>query len=63
MRGFSISWIPVIVCILCNENIVERADESEITTIAKAEAYARRHRQEHIRDGSWPARGPIEPVF
>lgn len=60
VRGFDISRVFVIICVLCNENIVERADESSITTVAEAEACAREHRDRHIKDGSWPARGPIE---
>jgi hypothetical protein len=54
MRGFSITRIFVIVCEACNENILERADERQVYTNAQAEQYAREHRAQHFRDGSWP---------
>jgi hypothetical protein len=51
----------VIICDYCNENIVERADESQITSRAKADKYAREHWEtEHMTD---PAdRYRIEPA-
>ena len=53
MKGFRFYKTYVIQCDLCNENIVERADETEVDTLAKAMEYAEGHKQQHIQDGSW----------
>jgi hypothetical protein len=52
VRGYTFSRLWVIICEQCNENIVERADESEIRTRADAEEYARGHQALHDRDAA-----------
>jgi hypothetical protein len=40
----------IIICSECGENIVERSDERDVNTLAKARAYALEHEKIHLRD-------------
>jgi hypothetical protein len=44
--------IYVIICPICNENIVEREDESWVQNLLQAEGYWAAHLIQHIKDGS-----------
>jgi hypothetical protein len=55
--GFSIKKVFVVVCELCNENVIERADEDTVQTVDAAEWEARLHREQHYADGSLKRRG------
>lgn len=54
MRGLAIIRVYVIMCEVCNENIIERADEGNIQTYQDALDLAADHRDLHVQDGSWP---------
>lgn len=46
-----IQRVYMVTCDYCNENIVERADERDLTSQAAAEKYAREHwEREHMAD-------------
>ena len=49
-RTYDFYKTVIITCSQCQENIVERADERDIDTMAKARAYAREHERIHQRD-------------
>jgi predicted RNA-binding Zn-ribbon protein involved in translation (DUF1610 family) len=52
LSEMTIRWVPVISCPECGENIVERADERDITTQAQARKYAMEHIQIEHSEGS-----------
>jgi hypothetical protein len=49
-RKYEFYKTVVITCSECNENIVERADERDVDTLAKAREYARDHELIHEHD-------------
>jgi peptide methionine sulfoxide reductase MsrB len=49
-RTYAVRWIPVIVCSECNENIVERSDESHLRTRADVKRYRIEHENQHLFD-------------
>jgi hypothetical protein len=51
--GFTIRKVFVVICPLCNENIIERPEERDIRTVDDAEWAARLHREKHYEDGTW----------
>ena len=49
-RTYTFFRTVIITCSQCNENIVDRADERDVDTMAKAREYAREHEAGHKHD-------------
>lgn len=50
MKGYYFQRMYLVICEKCNENIIERCDELEVSTLAKAKAYAAEHQALHEAD-------------